>query len=217
MRGAGPVLGGGRIVFVFPGHGSQWPGMARALLDCSPVFAAGIDACEQALAPHLDWSLLDVLREAPGAPTLERIDVVQPVLFAMAVSLAGLWRACGVRPDVVVGHSQGEVAAAHVAGGLSLADAARLAVVRSKAGGGADGRGPDGVRRAGRGRPRRAPAAVGGADRGRRGQRALLDGGLGGALCDGRAAGAVRRRGGPRPRDPRGGERRALPADGDGP
>ncbi len=132
VRGAGSVRDGGRVVFVFPGHGSQWPGMARELLACSPVFAEGIHACEQALAPHLDWSLLDVLREAPGAPTLERIDVVQPVLFAMAVSLAGLWRACGVRPDVVVGHSQGEVAAAHVAGGLSLADAARLAVVRSR-------------------------------------------------------------------------------------
>jgi acyl transferase domain-containing protein/acyl carrier protein len=132
VRGAGSVRDGGRVVFVFPGHGSQWAGMARELLACSPAFAEGIHACEQALAPHLDWSLLDVLREAPGAPTLERIDVVQPVLFAMAVSLAGLWRACGVRPDVVVGHSQGEVAAAHVAGGLSLADAARLAVVRSK-------------------------------------------------------------------------------------
>ncbi len=132
VRGEGAVRGGGRVVFVFPGHGSQWAGMARELLACSPVFAAELHACERALAPHLDWSLLDVLREVPGAPTLERIDVVQPVLFAMAVSLAGLWRACGVRPDVVVGHSQGEVAAAHVAGGLSLPDAARLAVVRSK-------------------------------------------------------------------------------------
>jgi acyl transferase domain-containing protein len=132
VRGGASVRDAGRLVFVFPGHGSQWAGMARELLACSPVFAAEIHACEQALAPHLDWSLMDVLAEAPGAPTLERIDVVQPVLFAMAVSLAGLWRACGVRPDVVVGHSQGEVAAAHVAGGLSLADAARLAVVRSK-------------------------------------------------------------------------------------
>jgi polyketide synthase 12 len=132
VRGEGAMRDAGKLVFVFPGHGSQWPGMARELLACSPVFAEGIHACEQALAPHLDWSLMDVLAQAPGAPTLERIDVVQPVLFAMAVSLAGLWRACGVRPDVVVGHSQGEVAAAYVAGGLSLADAARLAVVRSK-------------------------------------------------------------------------------------
>jgi polyketide synthase 12 len=141
VRGEGSVRDRGKLIFVFPGHGSQWGGMARELLECSPVFAAGIHACEQALAPHLDWSLMDVLRGAPGAPTLERIDVVQPVLFAMMVSLAGLWRACGVRPDLVVGHSQGEVAAAHVAGGLSLADAARLTVVRSKMVAGLTGRG----------------------------------------------------------------------------
>ncbi len=132
VRGEGPARDAGKLVFVFPGHGSQWAGMARELLACSPVFAATIDACEQALVPHLDWSLTDVLREAPQAPTLERIDVVQPVLFAMMVSLAGLWRACGVRPDLVVGHSQGEIAAAHVAGGLSLQDAARVVAVRSK-------------------------------------------------------------------------------------
>jgi acyl transferase domain-containing protein len=123
---------GGRAVFVFPGHGSQWGAMATELLARSPVFAAHIEACERALAPHIGWSLMDVLGEAPHAPSLERIDVVQPVLFAMMVSLAGLWKACGVRPDAVVGHSQGEIAAAHVAGGLSLEDAARLAARRSQ-------------------------------------------------------------------------------------
>ena len=81
----------------------------------------------------MDWSLKDVLRGAPGAPGLERLDVVQPVLFAMMVSLAELWRACGVQPSVVVGHSQGEIAAAHVAGGLSLGDAARIVALRSQA------------------------------------------------------------------------------------
>ncbi len=132
VRGEGSVRDAGKLVFVFPGHGSQWAGMARELLACSPVFAEGIHACEQALAPHLDWSLTDVLRGLPGAPTIERIDVVQPVLLAMMVSLARLWRACGVHPDLVVGHSQGELAAAHVAGGLSLPDAAHVVAVRSK-------------------------------------------------------------------------------------
>jgi acyl transferase domain-containing protein len=129
------------VAFVFPGHGSQWVGMALELLDCSPVFARHIQACEDALAPHEDWLLTDVLRQAPGAPSLERIDVVQPVLFALMVSVAGLWSACGVLPDAVVGHSQGEIAAVHVAGGLSLADAAKVVALRSRVLAGLAGKG----------------------------------------------------------------------------
>ncbi len=128
------VAGGGssRPVFVFPGQGSQWAGMAVELIDGSPVFAQHIEACESALGPHIDWSLSGVLRGEAGAPPLERLDVLQPLLFAVMVSLAGLWRACGVHPAAVVGHSQGEIAAAHVAGGLSLQDAAQLVARRSK-------------------------------------------------------------------------------------
>ncbi|MBB4676150.1 type I polyketide synthase [Crossiella cryophila] len=122
-----------KVVFVFPGQGSQWAGMARELLATSPVFAAAMADCAQALAPHLDWSLLAVVRGEPGAPELDRVDVVQPALFAMMVSLAALWRAHGVEPAAVLGHSQGEIAAAYVAGTLSLADAARIAALRSKA------------------------------------------------------------------------------------
>jgi acyl transferase domain-containing protein/NAD(P)-dependent dehydrogenase (short-subunit alcohol dehydrogenase family)/acyl carrier protein len=125
--------GRGGVAFMFSGQGGQWPGMASELLDHSPVFAQEMRSCEEALAPLVDWSLEDVLRGVQGAPGLERVDVVQPALFATMVALAGLWRACGVRPSVVVGHSQGEIAAAHVAGGLSLQDAARLVVVRSRA------------------------------------------------------------------------------------
>jgi acyl transferase domain-containing protein/short-subunit dehydrogenase/acyl carrier protein len=121
------------VVFVFSGHGSQWQGMALELLDASPVFAEHMQACGEALAPHLRWSLLDVLRGRPRARKLERVDVVQPALFAVSVSLAGLWRASGVHPDAVVGHSNGEIAAAHVAGGLSLQDAARVVALRSRA------------------------------------------------------------------------------------
>ncbi|KOT41581.1 hypothetical protein ADK41_09990, partial [Streptomyces caelestis] len=115
-------------VFVFPGQGSQWPGMARELLASDAVFAARIAECAAALAPHTDWSLADVLRSGGG---LERVDVVQPVLFAVMVSLAEVWRSCGVEPAAVVGHSQGEIAAACVAGALSLEDAARVVALRS--------------------------------------------------------------------------------------
>ncbi|MGK5638145.1 type I polyketide synthase [Streptomyces sp. URMC 126] len=120
-------------VFVFPGQGSQWVGMAVELLGESAVFAEHIADCERALEPFVDWSLTDVLREAPGAPGLDRVDVVQPVLWAVMVSLAGPWRSAGVEPVAVVGHSQGEIAAACVAGGLSLEDGARVVALRSRA------------------------------------------------------------------------------------
>ncbi|MFF8452784.1 acyltransferase domain-containing protein [Streptomyces leeuwenhoekii] len=122
-----------RPVFVFPGQGTQWAGMAVGLLDTSPLFAREIRACGRALSPYVDWSLEDVLRGVPGTPPLDRVDVVQPVLFSMMVSLARLWHGFGVEPGAVVGHSQGEIAAAHVAGALSLEDAARIVALRSQA------------------------------------------------------------------------------------
>ncbi|MEU8385966.1 acyltransferase domain-containing protein, partial [Streptosporangium sp. NPDC048865] len=88
--------------------------------------------CAAALEPFVDWSLLEVVRQGEGAPGLERVDVVQPVSFAVMVSLAALWESLGVRPDAVVGHSQGEIAAAVVAGGLSLQDGARVVALRSR-------------------------------------------------------------------------------------
>jgi acyl transferase domain-containing protein len=130
-----PAASTGRTatVFVFPGQGTQWPEMARQLLAESPVFAGQLGACAEALAPLTDWSLRDVLLGAQGAPTLERVDVVQPVLFSVMVSLAALWRALGIHPDAVIGHSQGEIAAAYVAGALDLDDAARVVALRSQA------------------------------------------------------------------------------------
>ena len=127
------VSGPGNPVFVFPGQGSQWPGMGRELFAASPVFRENIEACAEALAPHVEWSLIDVLNGAPGAPSLDRVDVVQAALFAMMVSLAAFWRSYGVTPTAVVGHSQGEIAAACVAGALSLADAAKVIAVRGNA------------------------------------------------------------------------------------
>ncbi|WP_329082794.1 type I polyketide synthase [Streptosporangium sp. NBC_01469] len=122
-----------RVAFVFPGQGSQWEGMALGLLDAGGVFAESIAECEAALAQYVDWSLTGVLRRADDAPSLDRVDVIQPTLFAVMVSLARMWRAAGVEPDVVIGHSQGEIAAAYIAGGLSLPDAARVVALRSRA------------------------------------------------------------------------------------
>ncbi|MEW2119927.1 type I polyketide synthase, partial [Streptomyces sp. NPDC005474] len=129
----GHARSGVRTVFVFPGQGSQWVGMAVGLLDSAPVFAERVAECERALSPYVDWSLTGVLRDEAGAPSLERVDVVQPVLWAVMVSLAALWRSYGVEPSAVVGHSQGEIAAAVVAGALSLEDGAKIVALRSRA------------------------------------------------------------------------------------
>ncbi|WP_218005297.1 acyltransferase domain-containing protein, partial [Actinomadura macra] len=131
---SGRVVGAGAgVVLVFPGQGSQWVGMGAGLLGSSPVFAARVSECERALAPYVDWSLTDVLCGVGGAADLGRVDVVQPVLWAVMVSLAAVWAQNGVEPVAVVGHSQGELAAACVAGALSLEDAARVVAVRSRA------------------------------------------------------------------------------------
>ncbi|MET7766652.1 type I polyketide synthase [Streptomyces sp. NPDC005393] len=131
--GAAAAAGDLGPVLVFPGQGSQWAGMGAGLLDASPVFAARVAECEQALAPYVDWSLTDVLRGAEGAADLGRVDVVQPVLWAVMVSLAAVWAGHGVKPTAVVGHSQGEIAAAVVAGALSLEDGAKVVALRSRA------------------------------------------------------------------------------------
>ncbi|WP_230985967.1 acyltransferase domain-containing protein, partial [Microbispora oryzae] len=128
----GEARAGARPVFLFPGQGTQWAGMAVDLLGSTPVFAERLAACDAALRPYTGWSVLDVLRGADGAPALEGTDVIQPVLFAVMVSLAEVWRSLGVRPAAVVGHSQGEIAAACVCGALSLEDAAKVVALRSR-------------------------------------------------------------------------------------
>ncbi|WP_435586028.1 type I polyketide synthase [Micromonospora aurantiaca (nom. illeg.)] len=130
-RGTDPIL-------VFPGHGDPWPAATVELLDRAPEFAAVIAACEAALTPHVDWSLTAVLRGADGAPPATDPRVTHPVRWAVAVSLARWWRSLGVRPAAVVGHAHGEVAAACVAGALSLEDAAKTMALASRAEDGPD-------------------------------------------------------------------------------
>lgn len=118
-----------RVVFVCSGHGSQWPGMAQDLLECAPAFSAELERCHRAIQRHAGWSLLDHLRSADA--TDATFDVVQPTLWAIEVALAAQWAAWGVRPDLLIGHSFGELAAAAIGGALSLEDAAQVACRRS--------------------------------------------------------------------------------------
>jgi acyl transferase domain-containing protein/acyl carrier protein len=127
------LTGGRKLVFVFSGQGSQWFGMGRTLLLHEPVFREVIERCALALRPHTDWSLIAELAGTDADKSrLNEVDVIQPALFAVQVALAALWRSWGIEPDAVVGHSMGEVAAAYVAGALSLEDAALVICTRSK-------------------------------------------------------------------------------------
>ncbi|TCJ31924.1 SDR family NAD(P)-dependent oxidoreductase [Parafrankia sp. BMG5.11] len=131
--GTGTGTGTGKTVFVFPGQGTQWPAMARELLTTNPVFTHHIHACADALHPHTTWNLLDVLHQNPNAPTLDRVDVVQPALFAFQTALTHLLATHDIHPHHLTGHSIGEITAAHTAGILSLTDAAILVTTRAQA------------------------------------------------------------------------------------
>lgn len=120
-----------KIAFVFPGQGGQWYGMGRDLLKQEPVFYQAVKRIDQLIQSNFGWSLLEVLQGESAATRLEEIDVIQPALFAIQVALAELWRSWGVQADAVVGHSMGEVAAAHVAGILNLEDAVKIICKRS--------------------------------------------------------------------------------------
>ncbi len=121
------------VVLVFPGSGAHWAGMGARLLDAEPAFAAAFEECAEALRPHVDFDPVAVLRGTSDAPALDGAAVAQPVSWAYMVATAQLWRSWGVEPSAVIGHSQGEVAAATVAGILSVTDAARFIALRGAA------------------------------------------------------------------------------------
>ncbi|MBL8164257.1 MAG: type I polyketide synthase [Anaerolineae bacterium] len=122
-------LGSRKVVFVFPGQGGQWVGMGRQLLEHEPAFRAALEACEAAMRPHVDWSPVQALQSGAA---LDDIDVIQPLIFAVQVGLAAVWRSWGVEPDAIIGHSMGEVAGAVVAGILSLDAGAHIICRRSQ-------------------------------------------------------------------------------------
>ncbi len=119
-----------RVAFVCTGQGNQWWGMARELLASSPVFREVVERCDRLLAEHVEWSLLDELARSEAESRLERTEIAQPAIFAVQVGLAAVWGSWGITPDALVGHSIGEVAAAHLSGALSLADAVRVVALR---------------------------------------------------------------------------------------
>lgn len=120
-----------RVVFVFNGHGGQWRGMAQDLLQAEPAFFEAIVECNDEIAKRTAWSVLETLQRPTMTDAYERVDRVQLLVFAVQVGLARMWRTLGVEPDAVIGHSLGEIAAAHVAGCLTLPEAARVITERA--------------------------------------------------------------------------------------
>ncbi|MBP2648992.1 MAG: Malonyl CoA-acyl carrier protein transacylase, partial [Gemmatimonadetes bacterium] len=120
------------VVFVFTGQGSQWAGMGRELFDQAPVFREAVSAVAAIFDRHAGWSLLEVLRDPAHESRLAATDVAQPAIFAMQVGLTALWRSWGVQPAAIIGHSVGEVAAAHAAGVLTLEEAVLVVLHRGR-------------------------------------------------------------------------------------
>lgn len=128
MTGEGDLVGRGPV-WVFSGYGSQWAGMGRRLLAEEPAFAVAVEKLDAQLAPECGISLAEHLATGDD---LDRLEVAQPVLLGFQLALAELWRAYGVEPVAVIGHSLGEVAAAVCAGALEVSDAARVVAVRAR-------------------------------------------------------------------------------------
>ncbi|MCI0454467.1 MAG: type I polyketide synthase [Candidatus Dadabacteria bacterium] len=119
-------------VFVFSGMGPQWWAMGRELLEEEPVFREAIEKCDELLRKYSDLSLLNELRADKECSRIHETQIAQPAIFSIQIALAALWRSWGIEPDVVLGHSVGEVAAAYVSGALNLEDAVRVIFNRSR-------------------------------------------------------------------------------------
>ncbi|QHC23566.1 type I polyketide synthase [Streptomyces sp. GS7] len=135
-HGSGPTaeaVHSGRVVFVFSGNGSQWPGMGADLLTDDPVFRAAVASVDDELVPRLGWSVAEEMARPREDWRLAATEVAQPLLLAVQLGVVAVLRSQGVEPAMVLGHSVGEVAAAHTAGALTLAQAAEVIAVRSRA------------------------------------------------------------------------------------
>ncbi|MDI1477096.1 type I polyketide synthase [Polyangium sp. y55x31] len=128
----GKASGRPRVVFVFSGQGSQWAGMGRGLLGEEPVFRAKLEEIDRLLRGHVGFSLLEELGASEEVSRLGETEIAQPALFAIEVALVELLKSWGVVPDAVIGHSVGEIAAAHVSGAISLDEAVRLVALRGR-------------------------------------------------------------------------------------
>ncbi len=120
-----------KTVFVFPGQGAQWLNMGKALMESEPVYKSALEECAAIFKKYVDWDVLEEIAKSEENGRLSEIDIVQPVLVAVEIALASLWMSKGIFPDAVIGHSMGEVAAAYVAGNISLDEAARIIITRS--------------------------------------------------------------------------------------
>ncbi|MEO1542285.1 MAG: type I polyketide synthase, partial [Pseudomonadota bacterium] len=129
-----PTASPPKVCFVLPGQGALRQGAGSGLYASDAVFRATMDACEDILRDHADWSLTDVVfgAEAEGAGRLQRTQYAQPVIFSLSVALAASLRARGLTPDLMIGHSLGELTAAHLAGVMSLEDAVQLVIRRGE-------------------------------------------------------------------------------------
>jgi acyl transferase domain-containing protein/NADPH:quinone reductase-like Zn-dependent oxidoreductase/acyl carrier protein len=130
-----------RLAFLFAGNGPQWWGMGRQLLESAPAFREAVAACGLALRKYTSWSLLEELERDEATSRLNRTEIAQPALFALQLGLVALWRSWGIVPDAVIGHSVGEIAAAHIAGILGFDDAVRVIFHRSRTQGQTAGKG----------------------------------------------------------------------------
>lgn len=115
-----------KVAFILSGGGSQWYGMARALLQQEPVFRGEIEQCDRLIIRHLDWSLIAELLAPKDRSRVDEIDVICAGIVAIEIALVALLRSWGIEPTAVLGHSIGEIAAAHVSGALSRDDAMRV-------------------------------------------------------------------------------------------